>query len=158
MKKYLVILILSLSAICAKAETVTVESQSTVVGVNDASHQLPKADLNEAYKNTPEWGKYRSLRTVGWTLLGVGLGTGVGGLVTAVCIGVLSDNSVWPGVAVAGVGAGLTVASVPILITAYHNRAKAKKIGLSMGVTSLSVPSFDNNMSTTPGLNFTLTF
>lgn len=55
-------------------------------------------------------------------------------------------------------GLGLTAASVPILISAYHYRSKARKIGMSMGVTQLSAPTFGQNLSYASAMNFTITF
>ena len=112
--------------------------------------------ISDDYKNTPEWGKYKALRTVGWTTFGVGM--------TATCVGgylylLLANLS---GNGEAGAieffsGLGVTAASVPILISAYHYRSKAKKIGLSMGVTQLSTPTFGQNLSYTPAISFAIT-
>ena len=55
-------------------------------------------------------------------------------------------------------GLGLTAASVPVLVSAYYYRNKAKKIGLSMGIAQLSTPSLRQNISYTPAMNFTITF
>lgn len=158
MKKYVTIFILVLSTIYAKAQNPSYEVDTTATVLNIASPLVQNHDINEAYKNTPEWGKYKSLRTVGWTLFGVGLGTGAGGIITAGVISILSDNSPAPGWAIAGVGAGLTVASIPILVTAYHYRGKAKKIGMSLGMSPLYVPQIGNQWSSTPGINFAITF
>lgn len=118
---------------------------------------------NDAYKHTPEWGKYKALRAVGWTSLGVGIPAFAVGVVLAYATN--SDNSdmgsdglATAAAITASTGAALTVASIPILFVAYHYRYKAKQIGMNMGMTSLSTPSVGQNMSYAPAMSLTFTF
>lgn len=160
MKKIIVFIIFIVSAVCAYSQNHSNVSTPADEQTSISSHrpeQVASLLKNDAYKNTPEWGKYEALRTVGWTTFGVGM--------TATCVGgylyLLLANLSGNGEAGAIVffsGLGVTAASVPILISAYHYRSKAKKIGLSMGVTQLSAPTFDQNLSYTPAMNFTITF
>lgn len=167
MKKLIVFIAFIISAVCAYSQTSQMDSIAPIQpdGVSGISNQNRQsafpALMNDAYKNTPEWGKYKVLCTVGWTTFGVGIAaTGVG---TVVCLALGSihgsdRNKTQAGHIILYSGLGLTAASIPILISAYHYRNKAKKIGMSMGVTQLAAPTFGQNMSYTPAVNFAVTF
>lgn len=115
--------------------------------------------MKDAYKNTPEWGKYKALRAVGWTTFGVGVtATGVGGFLYLALSSINGSEKAQPGAIVFFSGLGLTAASIPILVSAYHYRNKAKKIDMSMSVTQISTPTINQNLSYTPAMNFTITF
>ena len=159
MKKIITFIVFIISVVCAYPQNDSIASNraeiQTITSIY-SSQQLPAMVISDAYKNTPEWGKYKALRTVGWTTFGVGM--------TATCVGgylyLLLANLSGNGEAGAIVffsGLGVTAASVPILISAYHYRCKAKKIGLSMGVTQLSAPTFGQNLYYTPAISFAIT-
>ena len=113
----------------------------------------------DAYKHTPEWGKYKALRAVGWTSFGVGVtATLVGGYLYLFVANTHGSDSSRPLLIPFYTGLGLTAASVPILVSAYHYRNKAKKIGMNMGMTRLSTPSVGQNMSYAPAMSLILTF
>lgn len=110
------------------------------------------------YKNTQEWGKYKALRAVGWSAFGVGVPATLVGLFLC---GVALDASPAAGTAGAIVtisGGALTLSSIPLLISAYHYRNKAKKIALNVGVSSINTPSISNRIDYTPALSFALNF
>ncbi|MCM1356366.1 MAG: hypothetical protein NC212_08185 [Staphylococcus sp.] len=110
------------------------------------------------YKNTQEWGKYKALRAVGWSAFGVGVPATLVGLFLC---GVALDASPAAGTAGAIVtisGGALTLSSIPLLISAYHYRNKAKMMALNVGVTSINAPSFSNKIDCTPALSFALNF
>lgn len=111
------------------------------------------------YKKTQEWGKYRALRAVGWSALGVGVPVTLTGLYGMAIEYVHSGNGInGPFFIVTLVGGALTLSSIPILISAYHYRNKAKKIALNVGVTSINTHTFSNRIDYTPALSFALTF
>lgn len=110
------------------------------------------------YKNTQEWGKYKALRAVGWSAFGVGVPATLVGLFLC---GVALDAS--PGAGTAGAivtisGGALTLSSIPLLISAYHYRNKAKKLALNVGVSSINTPSISNRIDYTPALSLALSF
>lgn len=55
-------------------------------------------------------------------------------------------------------GGALTIASVPLLVSAYSYRNKAKKMSLNMGVSHITTPSLTTNTHITPALSFALNF
>lgn len=110
------------------------------------------------YKNTQEWGKYKALRAVGWSAFGVGVPATLVGLFLC---GVALDASPAAGTAGAIVtisGGALTLSSIPLLISAYHYRNKAKKLALNVGVSSINTPSISNRIDYTPALSLALSF
>lgn len=110
------------------------------------------------YKNTQEWGKYKALRAVGWSAFGVGVPATLVGLFLC---GVALDASPAAGTAGAIVtisGGALTLSSIPLLISAYHYRNKAKKMALNVRVSSINTPSISNRIDYTPALSFALNF
>lgn len=85
-------------------------------------------DSSQSYKNTPEWGNYKTLRVIGWSFLGVGIAAGVTGPFVLIVNHEMSPHpKPWIGATIWGTGIALTVASIPILVLAYHYRWKAKK-------------------------------
>lgn len=167
MKKLIVFIAFIVSAVCAYSKTSQVDSIAAIQpdgasGISNQNRQsVFPALMNDAYKNTPEWGKYKALRAVGWTTFGVGIAaTGVGTIVGLALGSIHGPNTdkTQAGSIIVYSGLGLTAASIPILISAYHYRNKAKKIGMSMGLTQLAAPTFGQNMSYTPAVNFAVTF
>lgn len=163
MKKILVFIVFIVSAVCAYSQNNSIADSpaDAQMGISSQSpQQLPSILMDDAYKNTPEWGKYKVLRTVGWATFGVGIAaTTTGVLLLFTSNSDLRSDAMSTASRAAMIsGAAITVASVPILCVAYHNRNKAKKIGLGLGVTQLSAPTFGQNCSYTPAMNFTITF
>lgn len=111
-----------------------------------------------AYKATPEWRKFKVMRAVGWSALGVGLGTAAfGGLVAAFSAFEGGDFTGIP-LAIVATGGSLAVASVPILIVGYGYKKKAKRKVLNMNVMSMTMPRAVGAPYSAPGLGFSLTF
>lgn len=163
-KKILVFIVFIVSAVGAYSQNDSIDTNRAEAQTSISSQspqQLPPMLMSDAYKNTPEWGKYLALRTVGWTTFGVGMAaTGVGAFVSLALSSIHGSNhdKTQAGPIIIYSGLGLTAASIPILVSAYHYKNKAKKIGLSMGVTQLPAPTFGQNLSYTPAMNFTITF
>ena len=150
MKKLITFIFFAISTICAYSQTDAINPIQTDQTVTESTIQ-----------NTPEWGKYKALRAVGWTTFGVGVtATGVGTIVSLALASIHGSNSdkTKAGPIILCSGLGLTVASIPILFSAYHYRNKAKKIGMSMGLTQISKPTINQNLSYTPAMNFTIIF
>ncbi|MCM1356367.1 MAG: hypothetical protein NC212_08190 [Staphylococcus sp.] len=133
-------------------------SQSSVLStsLNSSLSENPIAPFN--YKKTQEWGKYKTLRTFGWTFLGVGCVSLFGGLFEMALEHSFSGKHSAAGPIMMIAGGVLTVSSVPILITAYNYRNKAKKMALNVGVTSINAPAISNRINYAPALSFALNF
>lgn len=167
MKKFFVFIIFIVSAVVAYSQTSSTDSTAVIEGNVElcTSPQIRpdefSAFMHDAYKQTPEWTKYKTLRTVGWTTFGVGVATVGAGLYTSILLanlhGSRSDKTK-AGPIVTFTGLGLTAASIPILACAYYYRHKAKKTYMSVGVTQLSAPTFGAGLSYTPAMNFTIMF
>lgn len=110
------------------------------------------------YKQTAEWGKYKALRAVGWTSFGVGSAAIVGGFLTYLIESSFTGKHTAAGPALMIGGGALTIASVPLLVSAYSYRNKAKKMSLNMGVSHITTPSLTTNTHITPALSFALNF
>lgn len=164
MKQIILFTFLILSAACAYSQTGTTDNIQQSPELSLSNHnQQPVSSLlmNDAYKNTAEWSKYKTLRAIGWTTFGVGVATtGVGVVVSLALASIHGPNrdKTVAGPIVLCSGLGMTAASIPILISAYHYRSKAKKIGMNMGVTQLTAPTIGHTLSYTPAMNFTITF
>lgn len=131
---------------------------SSAVSTLTSSAYIANSVMSFDYKHTQEWGKYKALRAVGWTTFGVGVPATLVGLFLC---GVALDASPAAGTAGAIVtisGGALTLSSIPLLISAYHYRNKAKKMALNVGVTSINAPSISNRIDYTPALSFALNF
>lgn len=163
MKKILFFIFFITSVVCAYSQNVLMADSSTfeqASSIIQSQTQASQLQMNEAYKNTPEWGKYKALRAVGWTTLGIGVATTATG--TLLC---LVSNSDLGSDAMSGAskalmisGGVITMASIPIISIAYYNRNKAKKIGLSMGISQIVTPTMQLNMAYNPAINFAITF
>lgn len=129
----------------------------TSTGAN-ASTLAPIATQPFDYKQTAEWGKYKALRAVGWTSFGVGSAAIVGGFLTYLIESSFTGKHTAAGPALMIGGGALTIASVPLLVSAYHYRNKAKKMSLNMGVSHITTPSLTTNTHITPALSFALNF
>lgn len=134
MKKFVVCVILAIYAICGYAQMATSASQLPVEKIELSS------TVNFDYKSTPEWGKYKVLRAVGWSALGYSVPAFVGGwaivLHSAMNHGSNFGIGLGSSLMVSGMVCG--VSSVPILICAYHFRHKAKRISLNLAPTLVS--------------------
>ncbi|MCM1484315.1 MAG: hypothetical protein NC043_08250 [Muribaculaceae bacterium] len=144
MKRYLVMAVLAI--LC----TVNVYSQGS------GSYVPAPSPLD--YKNTPEWGTYKALRAVGWTTMGLGLATTTSGFLVYMIENSFTGKSpTGPGLMIGG--GALTLASVPVLVTAYHYRNKARRMTLNAGISSISSPRLlDAQTDCTPALCLTLSF
>ena len=164
MKKILVFIVFMVSAVCAYGQNNSVVDTQSDVQTNIARQSREQVSLllmNEAYKNTPEWGKYKALRAVGWTTLGVGVAATATGVMFCFASNsdLGSDAMSAASKALMISGGVITVASLPIISVAYHYRNKAKKTGvIGMGMTRLSAPAIGQNMAYFPAMNFTVTF
>lgn len=137
-------------------ESDTSESDNYLNPVYTVNSQYLKT-IDWSYKNTAEWGKYIVLRAVGWTALGVGVASAATGWFVWLAENVSSGKTT-AGPALTIGGATLAVASVPILISAYHFKREAKQMSLNFGVTQLSSPMVQNTVNYSPGISFSLTF
>ncbi|MCC8112886.1 MAG: hypothetical protein LIP03_02625 [Bacteroidales bacterium] len=108
------------------------------------------------YKKSKEWKKYKTLRAVGWSALGVGVPTTLVGVGVAAFADSQNGNGGGPGVPFIVAGGILTVASVPLLISAYHYRSKARQ--LSLQVSALPQPTPMSSWSYSPTIGLRLTF
>jgi|GluameStandDraft_1065615.scaffolds.fasta_scaffold10455_5 hypothetical protein len=132
--------------------------ESSMASTITSSAYSANSAMTFDYKNTQEWGKYKALRAVGWSAFGVGVPATLVGLFLC---GVALDASPAAGTAGAIVtisGGALTLSSIPLLISAYHYRNKAKRMALNVGVTSINAPSISNRIDYTPALSFALNF
>ncbi|MCM1050852.1 MAG: hypothetical protein NC349_02730 [Paenibacillus sp.] len=180
MKRYFILLALIFSAI------MSAYSQAMVTAIGDISEESyfeSRSDASESqlslpdtstgsnasslapftsqpfdYKQTAEWGKYKALRAVGWTSFGVGSAAFVGGVLTFLFESSFTGKHSAAGPALMIGGGALTIASVPILVSAYSYRNKAKKMSLNMGVSHITIPTLTTNTHITPALSFALNF
>lgn len=130
----------------------------TVVAINlDENIQDQTRDLSFNYKDTHEWHKYKVLRAIGWSCLGASLPLGIVGIdMMFRSIFTLDDGRAKAGAIIATVGAAMELASIPILIVAYHNRHKAKNMNLNLGLSTLNLPyQFTNDV---PALSISFDF
>ena len=76
MKKIILCITFVICAVCAYSQTGLTEDPRTDTELNISNQSLQavsRLPFGDAYKNTPEWGKYKALSTVGWTTFGVGM-------------------------------------------------------------------------------------
>ena len=159
MKKLLFLYAMLLCSLSAYSNTNSSDSAAPQDSLSNFQPELYKAPITDAYKNTPEWGKYLTLRAVGWSCLGVGVAAGVTGPFIMILLGELNGHDkAWPGAVVWGTGIALTAASIPMLAVAYHTRSAIKKRYLNMGLTSIKVPTYTGMTEFAPGINFSISF
>lgn len=140
------------------ATAINTFSESSVMYTFANSELAGNLNTTFDYRNTQEWGKYKALRAAGWSAFGVGVPATLVGLF--IC-GIALDASPSAGTAGAIVtisGGVLTLSSIPLLISAYHYRNKAKKLAFNVGVTSINSPLISNRIEYTPALSFALNF
>ena len=97
--------------------------------------------------------KYHTRRWLGWTALGVGsLTTFVG-----ICFSIQEGefNFAGPGSVILA-GGLVTLSSIPLLISAYHFKHKARR--LEMSLSAIEVPKYVDRASCVPSLRLALTF
>lgn len=128
---------------------------STTVFDDSALNNVESHSLN--YKTTKEWKRYKALRAVGWSALGLGIPVTLGGLV-GVGVSAIDGDPYGGFIAILAAGGVLTLSSIPILISAYHYRKKAKKIALELRMASVYNPTINNCQSFQPALGLTLRF
>lgn len=137
------------------------EGQSSLSDTSTGSNASTLAPFTSQpfdYKQTAEWGKYKALRAVGWTSFGVGSAAIVGGFLTYLIESSFTGKHTAAGPALMIGGGALTIASVPLLVSAYSYRNKAKNMSLNMGVSHITTPSLTTNTHFTPALSFALNF
>jgi len=136
------------------AETVSMMSAATQSQTESSLHMTAVFD----YKQTTEWKRYKILRAVGWSALGVGVPMFWLCAWGSMAIGYHEDREgsrflyglTWT-------GAGLAVASIPILICAYRYRYLAKH--MSVSVSTINTPTLNNvGRSFAPAISLALTF
>jgi len=133
-------------------------SQSSVLSTITSYAYSANSAMTFDYKKTQEWGKYTALRAVGWTTFGVGMATLSAGVITFLFESSLTGKHSATAAALSVGGGVLTLSSIPILISAYHYRNKAKKLSLNVGVSSINAPSISNRIDYKPALSFALNF
>ncbi len=113
--------------------------------------------INESfdYKKTKEWKKYKVLRACGWSSLAVGIPITFGGAVLVAFADIQNGNGGGAGVPFIVSGGVMTLASVPLLISAYHYRNKAKNLGLGIGIRAIATPCYQSSMWYNPALSNT---
>ena len=76
MKKTILFITFVICAVCAYSQTGLAKAprMDTEQNISDQSLQaVSQLPVGDAYKNTPEWGKYKALSTVGRMTFGVGM-------------------------------------------------------------------------------------
>lgn len=110
------------------------------------------------YKKTKEWKKFKVLGACGWSSLAVGIPVTLGGVVLAAFADSQNGNGGGAGVPFIVSGGVITLASVPLLISAYHYRNKAKNLGLGIGISAIATPCCQSSMSYNPALLVSFSF
>ncbi len=109
------------------------------------------------YKQTSEWKKYKTLRTLGWCSLGVGVPVTAFGIWLAI-YEYDHYKEATLGATVIAIGGTFTLASIPLFISSSHYKNKAKKLSLNMGVTQIATPTFTATSKNAPALSLALSF
>lgn len=142
----------------------TIEPELSIIIDKDGILQNDEVNVNMSsakfnFKDTKEWRKYKTLRAIGWSFLGVGLPSFLVGP-CLMAAGSFDGNSaaLGSGYALFLAGIAMTISSVPILICAYHNRNKAKRMNIDLGVSSIDTNLPFSKVLTTPSLAVTLNF
>ncbi len=161
MKKYIaLLLIIFATAIVSNAQSAyNITDSPTKISINkEIGLPVYESNLTQNYKSSPEWGKYIVLRSIGWAAFGIGAASLSAGVITILWEHVLTGKHSPTAIALLSAGSVLTVSSIPILISAYHYRNKAKKMTLNVGLTSLKTPLSYPRTDFSPALNFSITF
>ncbi len=125
--------------------------------IEESIRQTPAVNFN--YKDTKEWQKYKTLRAIGWSFLGVSPVVTIIGFSTGLAGGLSCDpRSASAGSIICITGIIMGVSSVPILICAYNYRAKAKKMNANLGISYINTQLPSAKDFSTPALSFTLNF
>lgn len=108
------------------------------------------------YKQTKEWGKYKTLRAIGWSALGVGVPvTFLGGVLSAFQSSMSGSGAL--GIPVIVAGGVMTLSSIPLLTCAYYYRRKAIKLKVSMSSVESGFTSYVG-VNYSPALSFVVSF
>lgn len=152
-------LMMAISCAAQTAEPLSVgdfhSEYSTSFANNSAFNQIESRSFN--YKTTKEWKRYKVLRAVGWSALGVGIPATLFGLV-GVGVSALDGDPYGGFIAILATGGALTLSSIPILISAYHYCSKAKKVALELRMSQVYTPGINNRQSFQPVLGISLRF
>lgn len=165
--KYLFAIVLAIGcAIGAQAQEYDgVAVKETAVRYNTGNYDtLTRPTLN--YKKTKEWKRYQTLQAVGWSMLGTGIPCFLGGIGCIINgLGAAEEGSKnasnlgYTGIALLCTGSVMTVVSIPILISAYHYRSKARKMGVSLSaITTPKVGGSNMAYNYAPALSVAITF
>ncbi len=107
------------------------------------------------YKHSSEWKRYKTLRAIGWSSLGIGIPTTLVGVLLSAFQNSLSGSG-GVGIPCIVTGGVLTLSSIPLLACAYHYRKKA--LNLTVGVSSINVKYPYSFSEFSPALSFAVSF
>lgn len=160
MKRHIFLLLcILITSFCAYSQERIQSDEYSAISTNTISSEYAgNSAMTFDYKKTQEWGKYTVLRAVGWTTFGVGMATLSAGVITFLFESSLTGKHSATATALSVGGGVLTLSSIPILISAYHYRNKAKKLSLNVGVSSINATTILNIIDYTPALSFALNF
>ncbi len=159
---YLVITLLLLSIFSINAQQ---NDNSAVSKATENSYRPSSTDTTEVenissdeiknvfHQYSNYLSKYHTRRWLGWTALGVGsLTTFVG-----ICFSIQEGefNFAGPGSVILA-GGLVTLSSIPLLISAYHFKHKARR--LEMSLSAIEVPKYVDRASCVPSLRFAVNF
>lgn len=156
--KFLIILFISFFTIvktyAQTYDNITMESNYYTL---DSFEQTKYDHINTSfdYKNSSEWKKYKTLRTLGWCSIGIGIPTTlVGVLLSSFQNSLYGSGGV--GLPCIITGGVLTLSSIPLLICAYHYRKKA--INLTVSASYIDVKQHTCPLENFSALSFTISF
>jgi len=125
--------------------------------IEEPLQQTPTVNFND--KDTKEWRKYKTLRAIGWSFLGVGPVATITGFGIVLAGGLSGDRrAVTAGGIISWTGIFMGIASIPLLICAYNYRDKAKKMNANLGISYINTQQPFATDLTTPALALTLNF
>lgn len=131
-------------------EVKAVETQFEQIAENDM------APLTFDYKQSKEWKRYKVLRAVGWSSLGLSVPIAIAAGLTGASSYATGNDGTACAILLSASGV-LVLSSLGLLISAYIYRHKAKK--LSVTLTSINMPmSINTGTAYTPALSFAITF
>ncbi len=126
--------------------------RATIVALDTMLTATGDPYTNFDYKQTPEWKRYKVLRAVGWSAVGVSVPT----LLIGTCLMSMSDGSgdIYSTSSLI-TGGVLLVSGIAMLVTAYDYRSKAKSMAVSL--SAINTPSPIGH-GIAPALSLSLTF
>lgn len=115
--------------------------------------------LQEAYKQTPYWKRYKVLKGCAWGALGLGIcGTGVTGFIMVVHGSYSgSESSLYTALLITSLG--VTASSIPLFIFANKNKIKAKRtVELSLNASHIYMSLPNGRQQVEPALGLCINF